>query len=345
SQLSHLTGADRAHPQCGCAIARGGEGQRCAVAGQLDDVALGQFGEAAARGWEKAGLKQRTRLRARDEARCHRSDQQDGEQCAGQHPWGRTKPCREPRGTRTLQCAATASTRRRSACAAHCCRKLRGRSKAVGGELFERCHDCVVHVLRYTPALSGERARFRRDHLRDDGLCGGSGERCITAQHLICHGAERVDVGARTNVALTHRLFGRHVLRSAERETRLRHALTAGLRYRERDSKVGDETVTALEQNIFRLYVAVNDAAPVRILQRVGGLRCDANSVSDRELLVPVQAAAQRFAFHKRHDVEQESVSGAAVEQRKYVWVLKVGGELDLLYEALRTEHRRELRV
>ena len=91
--------------------------------------------------------------------------------------------------------------------------------------------------------------------------------------------------------ALAHRLLGRHVLRRAEREPGLRHALAARLLHRERDAEVGDERVAALEQDVLGLDVAMDDAVRVRVLERVGDLARDAHRVVDRELLSRARAA------------------------------------------------------
>src|SRR6185312_3614620 len=65
----------------------------------------------------------------------------------------------------------------------------------------------------------------------------------------------------------------------------------------------------------------------------------------DGQLLLAIQSVPKRLAFHERHDVEEESVGGAAVEQRQYVGVLKVCGEFNLLQEPFGSEDRRELGV
>ncbi len=48
----------------------------------------------------------------------------------------------------------------------------------------------------------------RRDHLRDDRLRRRAGERRLAGEHLEHDAAERVNVGARIELALAHRLFG-----------------------------------------------------------------------------------------------------------------------------------------
>src|SRR5690348_10528171 len=53
---------------------------------------------------------------------------------------------------------------------------------------------------------------------------------------------------------------------------------------------------------------------------------------------------AQRLARDEWHDIEQQVVFRASAENRKDVWVLQVGGQLDLLLEPRGADFARELR-
>ncbi len=53
----------------------------------------------------------------------------------------------------------------------------------------------------------------------------------------------------------------------------------AGLLHGERDAEVGHQRMTALQQNVLGLDVAVNHALRVRVAERVGDLARDANRV------------------------------------------------------------------
>ena len=78
--------------------------------------------------------------------------------------------------------------------------------------------------------------------------------------HLVGNGTERVDVGALVDGALAHRLFGRHVLRRTQRQSRLRHADAPGRLHGEGDPKIGDQCVAVPQHDVFRLYVAMDHA-------------------------------------------------------------------------------------
>jgi len=71
-----------------------------------------------------------------------------------------------------------------------------------------------------------------------------------------------------------------------------------------------------LQQNVFRLDVAMNDTAFVRVLQCVGDFARNAYGFINGSLRFAIQLRAQRLAFNKRHDVEQLTVRTATVEQR-----------------------------
>ena len=65
----------------------------------------------------------------------------------------------------------------------------------------------------------------------------------------------------------------------------------------------------------------------------------------DRQQLLAREPVAQRLALHERHHIEQRTVRASRIVQRQDVRVLQIGGDLDLLEEALRAEGRRELRL
>ena len=102
--------------------------------------------------------------------------------------------------------------------------ELRRRGEPVGRELLQRGEHGVLDLVGHA------RSRCRRcgrrlvgHHLGDDRLGRAAGERRIADEHLVGHAAERVDVGARRDLPLAHRLLGRHVVRRAERHAGLGH--------------------------------------------------------------------------------------------------------------------------
>ena len=152
----------------------------------------------------------------------------------------------------------------------------------------------------------------------------GPGEGRLAGQHLVGHRAQRVHVAAGADVALAHRLLGRHVRRRAERHAGLGHAAAAGLLHRERDAEVGDQRLAILQQDVLGLDVAMDDALRVGVTR--GQLATSFVSrmrVVDRKLLLAGQAVAERLALDERHDVVEEAVGLAGVDQPEDVRMLQ----------------------
>ena len=182
--------------------------------------------------------------------------------------WG-SMHCRERDGARKARRARKARGRVTSAVAARTLPPLSvegvgeilRRGEAIGGELLQRGEHRVLDRGRHRGALGAERRRRLRQHLGDDGLRDGAGEGRLAGEHLVGHGAERVDVAPRVDVALAHRLLGGHVGGRAERHAGLGHATAAGLLHGEGDAEVGDQRLAILQEDVLGLDVAMDDAA------------------------------------------------------------------------------------
>ncbi len=116
---------------------------------------------------------------------------------------------------------------------------------------------------------------MRREH-RLRARCA---ERELPREHLVADDRERVEIGARINVPLTARLFGRHVSGRAHRHAgagHTRHArAAAGLVDRARDAEIGEHRVAIFEQDVLRLDVAVDDPFAMRVSERIRDLAQD----------------------------------------------------------------------
>ncbi len=88
----------------------------------------------------------------------------------------------------------------------------------------------------------------------------------------------------------------------------------------------------------------MNDAEAVRVVEGVGDLLGDPQGHVDRKLTLADQPVVQGLALQKGHDVVQEAVGFAGVEQGKDMGMGKRGGDPDLAQEAIRPEGRRQLR-
>ena len=81
----------------------------------------------------------------------------------------------------------------------------------------------------------------------------------------------------------------------------------------------------------------------VRERERVGDLDQDADRLVHRELALRERGGRGGSPVHVGHDVVEEAVGLAGVEQRQDVRVLQPGGDADLAGEALGAEGRGEL--
>ena len=193
--------------------------------------------------------------------------------------------------------------------------------------------------------------------LAEEDLEGGALERWLTREHLVEHTAEAVDVAPGIDIAVAGGLLGAHVGGRAEAQSGFGQlgevprpgCLALASRKRPRDTEVGHDRMTRLEQDVLGLDIAMNHALAVGIVERVGDLTSDAEGVVERELRLAFEAGAERLAVDERHDVEEERplrsarISGAAVIKRKDMGMVQARRDLDFAEEAIGAERRGEL--
>ena len=101
----------------------------------------------------------------------------------------------------------------------------------------------------------------------------------------------------------------------------------------QRDPEVADHRTTRVHQDVCRLDVPVNHTVAVRAGECFCYVLRDLDRFVHGELMLAVQAIAERFSLHVRHHIEQEGVGLTRIEQGQYVRVLQVGGGFDLREE------------
>ena len=225
-------------------------------------------------------------------------------------------------------------------------RELRGAGRTVGGELRQRREDRGFHRLGDRVPHAGRRSRLLGHYLGDDRLHGGAEEGGIADEHFVGHTSERVDVAPGPDLALAHRLLGTHVMRGTEAHAGLGHpGAAAGAAYGERDPEIRYQRGAVMQENVFGLDVAVDDAMPVSIVECRCDFGRDADRIGHRQLLFPVQSVAQALAFDVRHDVVGGPVRLTRVDQAEDVRVLQRRDRADLAHEAFGPDHGGKFRL
>ncbi len=160
-------------------------------------------------------------------------------------------------------------------------------------------------------------------------------------EHLVQDARKRVDVRRRADRLVARRLLRAHVERGADGKAGLGEAVAARP-HGQRDAEVGDQRLSAAQQDIARLDVTVNHAGVVGDLERARYRNRDPQRLVHRKLGLALDARAEGLALDVRHHVEEEAVRLTRIEERQDVGVLEVGRGLDLGQEALRAYDGRE---
>ena len=121
-----------------------------------------------------------------------------------------------------------------------------------------------------------------------------AGKGRLPCQHLVAHHCQRVDIGPCVNVAFARDLFRRHVARRADAGSDIRKTVAAGC-FVERagDTEIGEQCVAVLQEDVFRLDVAVDDTSGVCAGERSGGLGQNADGGIDWELRLAIEQLAE----------------------------------------------------
>ena len=98
-----------------------------------------------------------------------------------------------------------------------------------------------------------------------------------------------------------------------------------------------------VQQDVFRLDVAVHHVVAVRVVERVGHFAGDAHNVIDGQSLRLGETVAQSFAGQQRHREPERTVVIAGVIQRQDVRMRERRGEADLAQEAVAAQRVAEI--
>src|SRR5688500_8661559 len=142
---------------------------------------------------------------------------------------------------------------------------------------------------------------------------------------------------------LAGRLFRTHVCCSADCDPRAREILLAFRLDRTRDSEIGYHCVSIREQDVGRLYVAMDKPLRMGMRQCVRDFRCDLEGFVRGHRAIEPDFLLDRRTVHERHDIIWEPIYFSRVEHRQDVRVLEPGGNPYLAGEALAADDAGEI--
>ena len=158
-------------------------------------------------------------------------------------------------------------------------------------------------------------------------------ERRVPREHVIQHAPERVDVGARVDLA-AGRLLRRDVRRRAERLAGHRERHVAALQAR--DPEVADHrVVVGRQEDVRRLDVAVHYAVGVRRRQAGRDVGTDRRRPLGAERAARPQLVGERRAPHELHHEVRPAFVVAGVVHRHHVRIVDPRKRLRLAEEPL----------
>src|SRR5437867_2731320 len=152
--------------------------------------------------------------------------------------------------------------------------------------------------------------------LRNHRLWRRSDERLNACQHFVDHASQRIDVGAPVEILFTARLLGTHVRRCSAYDARRCRRFAERALERPRDPEVTETRLSAGEENVLRLHVAVYQSLFMRVCQRGRYRTRDGHHFLNRQLRVSVEALSECSAFHKRKHEEELTLVLPGVEHR-----------------------------
>jgi hypothetical protein len=213
--------------------------------------------------------------------------------------------------------------------------QLAGVGGPLAAVLLEHALDGLLQRRGQAGAHRGQPGRGADADLGHDLHGGLAGEAGLTGQRLEQHRAQREDVDATVDVAITARLLGRGVHGRADRGADLGEAL--GVQHPAGDAEVEDAGVVQPpvdQEDVAGLDVAVDDVALVRGRQRLQYPPTQPGHRRRRQRAAH-QALLQRLAGQPLHGDVRLAVRGdAVIDIADDAGVAKLGQQGSLLIEA-----------
>ena len=208
---------------------------------------------------------------------------------------------------------------------------LRSGGVAVGRLLLHRLHGDLLETDRDAGVdLTGTLGGGLKLHERDrDGAVAVKGQ--SAREHLIEHDADGIDVGLAVG-DVSSRLLGRDVVNRADRLVGHGARRLVG---KARDAEVGHLDGAVLQQHdVLRLDVAVNDAALMRVLQRLEDLGGEVQHVLPLDDTLTVDILLESDAVDIFHDDILDHIAEADIIDLDDVRMRKHRDRLGFVLEA-----------
>jgi len=166
-----------------------------------------------------------------------------------------------------------------------------------------------------------------------DGEGIGSGEGNGAGEHLVEHDSEGVDVAARVS-ALATDLLGRDVVWRAQALGEVSEGEAAGAGVGG-DAEVDEaDVVVAVDHDVFRLHVAVDDAVGVDVLEGAADADGELDGAVDGQLWLLLNDLAEKMAGDPLHDHVDLGAAGIG-EDLHDGWMMQAGADVCLALESL----------
>ena len=186
-----------------------------------------------------------------------------------------------------------------------------GGGEPRGGILLDAAVDRVGERRRRVGAQRDQARQLLRDLLRENLSRRRAGHRRKSGEREMGRQSERIEIASPIDIVAA-RLLGAHVLRRADDFTDAREPflmrIDRGCRDHARDAEVHDQRASsrALDHHVVRLDVAVDDAASVRVRERVAHVLEQSHRVANRQRTRALHPFAEALAFDIAHDVREE---------------------------------------
>jgi hypothetical protein len=138
-------------------------------------------------------------------------------------------------------------------------------------------------------------------------------------------------------------LLGAHVGGSADSYSGAREILFTRCLDCPCNTEVGDDSMPVSEENVRWLYIPMDEALRMRVLEGVGNFACDLERVAGLHCAVEANLLFDCRAVHEGHHVVWEPIYFSRVEYREDVRMLQPGGDSYLAREALAADDACEV--